>query len=302
MSRYGSREVCDVVLRAKATQMLGSRKFYKGEPVIYFDTLKTSGMEGAATTVYANGGKGNPRLLSWDGDRTLTFTFEDALISPESFAILSGADLIDSTEAEPIYVHTTSRVEVKDDNKVVLDYIACWTAPTGTDAAKYTNANAEIYIMALDEAGLVAGEPCIPHEVKYVDGKTEITCDKAKAGKVVLVDCYVKKIAGTQQIEITADKFGGSYYLEGDTLFRREADGVDLPAIFVIPNGRIQSNFNFALSNSGDPSTFTFTMDAFPDYTRFDQTKKVLACIQIVDEAAEAEEDDKRKCGLDQGE
>ena len=26
----------------------------------------------------------------------------------------------------------------------------------------------------------------------------------------------------------------------------------------------------------GDPSTFTFTMDAFPGYTAFDKTKKVL--------------------------
>lgn len=31
--------------------------------------------------------------------------------------------------------------------------------------------------------------------------------------------------------------------------------------------------------------TFTFTMDAFPDYTRFDKSKKVLAAIQIIDTA-----------------
>ena len=36
------------------------------------------------------------------------------------------------------------------------------------------------------------------------------------------------------------------------------------------------------MASSGDPSSFTFTMDAFPDYTRFNPTKKVLASIQIV--------------------
>jgi hypothetical protein len=36
------------------------------------------------------------------------------------------------------------------------------------------------------------------------------------------------------------------------------------------------------MASSGDPSTFTFTMDAFPDYTRFDRSKKVLAAIQII--------------------
>jgi hypothetical protein len=40
------------------------------------------------------------------------------------------------------------------------------------------------------------------------------------------------------------------------------------------------------MASSGDPSTFTFTMDAFPDYTRFDPTKKVLTSIQILDVAS----------------
>ena len=30
--------------------------------------------------------------------------------------------------------------------------------------------------------------------------------------------------------------------------------------------------------------SFTFTIDAFPGYTRFDQTKEVLAAIDIMDE------------------
>ena len=104
-----------------------------------------------------------------------------------------------------------------------------------------------------------------------------------KAGAVVLVDYYVKKISNAQQIEITADKFGGNYYLEASTLFRN-TDGVDMPAEFIIPNCKIQSNFTFTMASSGDPSTFTFTMDAFPDYTRFNKEKKVLAAIQIIED------------------
>ena len=98
----------------------------------------------------------------------------------------------------------------------------------------------------------------------------------------VLIDYYVMRTEGSTQIEITADKFGGNYYLEAETLFRNE-QGQDMPAEFVIPNCKVQSNFNFAMSNSGDPSTFTFTMDAFPDYTRFDHTHKVFAAIQVIE-------------------
>lgn len=66
--KYGVREICEVVLKAKATQKVGKKIFYKNEPVIYFDTLKTSTLEGAATTVYATGGRGNSRLIAWEGE------------------------------------------------------------------------------------------------------------------------------------------------------------------------------------------------------------------------------------------
>ena len=118
---------------------------------------------------------------------------------------------------------------------------------------------------------------------------------KPVAGDVVLVDYYTAKTGSTvRQIEITPDKFGGNYYLEASTLFRNTS-GVDMPAEFIIPNCKIQSNFTFTMASSGDPSTFTFTMDAFPDYTRFDRTKKVLAAIQIIEEAEGLALDAKRE-------
>ncbi|MCF0126443.1 MAG: hypothetical protein HUJ68_11965 [Clostridia bacterium] len=64
--KFGVREICDVVLRAKSCIKVGNKVFEKDEPVIYFDTAKTSGVEGAATSVYATGGKGNTRLISWE--------------------------------------------------------------------------------------------------------------------------------------------------------------------------------------------------------------------------------------------
>ena len=111
--KFGVRECCDVVFRAKAPMKVGKKIFYKGEPVIYFDTLKTSTLEGAATTVYAQGGRGNARLMSWDGERTVTFTMEDALISPEGLAILTGAGVIEAGDnGKKIYVHSTETMEV----------------------------------------------------------------------------------------------------------------------------------------------------------------------------------------------
>lgn len=325
--RFGSREVADVVFRAKSKQTLGNRTFYKNEPVLYFDTLKTSGLEGAATTVYAQGGRGNPRLIAWEGERTMTFTMEDALISPEGLAILTGAGLISANATEsgeskkPLYQHITSRIEVGSakytnagvevkgkDAMIELPEVACYSDRVATasyEGDTYKHDSADIFVMVLKD-GIVISEPCVPFkatfipEVKNDEGKviepahTVLQCDAhegATAGTVVLVDYYAKRVASAQQIEITADKFGGYYYIEASTLFRDEATGEDLPAEFIIPNGKVQSNFNFAMANSGDPSTFTFTVDAMPGYTKFDGTKKVLAVIQIIEDAlAEAEE------------
>ena len=277
--KFGVREICDVVLRAKSTQKIGNQTFKKDEPVIYFDTAKTSTIEGAATTVYAQGGKGNSRLIAWEGERTVTFTMEDALISPLGFSILSGAGIVEATGSQAINVHMTSRVEGTVSGGSVTVDLSKAIPTNGTLLEEEEN----IYGFILDNSGNISERL----KSKNVSGGNQITFSEVKAdnGKVIiLVDYYVKMTSGVQQLEVTPDKFAGSYYLEASTLFRRQEDGVDMPAQFVIPNVKIQSAFNFSMASTGDPSTFTFTMDAFPDYTKFDKTKKVLFALQIVED------------------
>ena len=84
--QYGIREVCDLRFYELADN--GGKK--NEAPVFEIDTAKTSTLESATTTVYAQGGKGNPRLIAWEGEKTLTFTVEDALISKEGLELLTG--------------------------------------------------------------------------------------------------------------------------------------------------------------------------------------------------------------------
>ena len=298
--RLGVREICEVVLKAKGTQRVGNKTFFKNEPVIYFDSLKTSTLEGAATTVYATGGRGNSRLIAWEGERTLTFTMEDALISPISFSILSGAGLMEANAEDTIHVHTTEYTDkvTVGENSVTIKL----------EEEPYIGNEAEdwVYVMPLREGEIIT-EPYIP---TYDSSKKELTItfgtgeqgdDNTDAkgdpifvtDGVVLVDYYVEKDSGAYQIDISPEEFGGNYYLEASTLFRDQTTGQDLPAEFIIPNCKIQSNFTFTMASSGDPSTFTFTLDAFPDYTRFNKTKKVLAALQII--AADLGTDDGKR-------
>ena len=294
--RFGIREICEVVLRAKTKMYVGAKTFYKDEPVLYFDSLTTSSLEGAATTVYAQGGRGNARLLAWEGERTLTFNMTDALISPESFSVLSGASILDATSAEKpgdgevaMIVHTSSRTKVEADNKITVDGYAMYNhTHEAATSDPYYNAGADIFIMKVD--GNEMSEPAIPFDgesgtgnIVRENGKTTFVCKAFNVGDTVLVDYYVRQNKG-KQIEITPDKFGGYFYLEASTLFRDEETGKDLPAEFIIPRCKIQSNFTFTMAATGDPSTFDFVLDAFPDYTKFDTTKKVLAVLQVIED------------------
>ena len=587
--KFGVRQICNVVFRATTSQKIGSRTFEKGQPVFYLDTAKTSSLEGAATSVYAQGGRGNTRLISWEGEKTLTFTVEDALLSPISFSMLSGAGVVKSTaeSGEQVHFHQTTATTADNDGIIDLsnalepgeeidttaplfimpvdeygditgevikgdfslyksaqdsdysgqkimyskdlntknDYagfnnyknaykypyfinenhtatteeIEGWKANDKVIKPEYSIANnvfdssatkvvlsqpipydgrailrttvennkmalvinKEIFSVSNSETGVnetlplpaalknpifsvkaliqevtAAGADMIRPQgdrlpvffrsiiTRVVDGSSQLipisdnaaddwyqvveysykkdakefsqvtmnplgelslefytktnaprynsnwgyfigikkiaTWDEdgtpktyssdvaipiklnkdvrnflirnyfgqttssglrviengtangvienqtralrdsfTKAYKATLayhafksiinkpfvVDYYVTKSAATvTELQIDATNFAGYYYVEADTLFRRQIDGKDLPANLTFPNVKIQSNFTFSMASTGDPSTFTFTMDAFPGYTYFDKSKKVLCAIQIVDD------------------
>ena len=290
--KFGVREIANVVFRAKNEQKIGSKTFAKGQPVFYLDTAKTSSMEGAATTVYATGGRGNTRLIAWEGERTLTFTVEDALLSPISFAMLSGAGVIKgaANSNKKIHFHQTT-------NTVIGSAVGGGLEIDLTDALEFGEAicaTAPIYVMKLDDFGDLTGDVITGWSVASSgDGAGKVLTHAAAEGisGPVMVDYYVlKNESSVSELQIDMEHFGGYYYVEADTLFRRQADGKDLPANLTFPNVKIQSNFTFSMAATGDPSTFTFTMDAFPGYTYFDRTKKVLCAIQVVDDATEVTE------------
>ena len=227
--KFGIRECCDVVFRAKAPMKVGNKIFYKGEPVIYFDTLKTSTLEGAATTVYAQGGRGNARLMSWDGERTVTFSMEDALISPEGLAILTGAGLITAGEvdengkAKVVYVHYTEKHEIPSVEELDTEY----TFTLDKEVADHKEA--AVYVMILDGNDNMLCEPFssvrAANKVSATANSKEISVKIAdveaavteKGGNKdliakVLVDYYAGEKSGAMEISITPDKFGGAFY------------------------------------------------------------------------------------------
>lgn len=288
-TRFGSREICNVVFKAKSQKKIGNKTFEKGEPVYIFDSLKTSSLESAATSVYATGGRGNSRLVAWEGEKTVTFTMEDALISPLTFSILSGAGLDEYSEiVAKVHFSETFKCEEAGKIDIASKMPTVRTGLTGGIVAPGTTGTADfytIYAYQIDEYGnmgvpvegaMAAAKP----EPATGEALTVISNENFKVNEYYMIDCYVYANAST--LTVTPENFAGTYYIEAETLFRREQDGVDLPAQFIIPKGKVQSNYTFSMASTGDPSTFTFTVDAFPDYVQFDRSKKVLFAINIL--------------------
>lgn len=271
--KFGVREICNVVFKAKSSVKIGTSTFKPGQPVLYIDTAKTSTVEGAATTVYATGGRGNTRLIAWEGEKTLTFTVEDALLSPIGFSVLSGAGLFKKADTQ-VHVHL-SEPSIVIGGQIDLS--------TVLDDGETIDSTAPIFVTLTEEDGSVTGDLI----ETYTVGTNKLTgISTANNGKTVLVDFYtIKNSLNVSELQIDGENFAGYYYVEAATLFRDQNTGRDLPAQITLPNVKIQSNFTFNMAATGDPSTFTFTMDAFPGYTYFDKTHKVLCVFQIVEDS-----------------
>ena len=323
--KFGVRECANIVFRAKTPMNIGKYQFKTGQPVLFIDTATTSSVEQATTTVYAQGGRGNVRLISWEGEKTLTFTVEDALLSPVSLAMLSGADLFQgSSSVEYVHFHNTASAGITFvTGSIGVDGYIDLSSVLGKDESICATNDAPIYAIITEGDGSLTGEiitgtQVTVGEITYSAGvptgidtsgkkqgikitnasssgiadfaaadRTDIANGKSYA---VFVDFYLdKKATKVDELQIAADNFAGNFYVEADTLFRRKSDGVDMPANLTFPNVKIQSNLTFQLSGTGDPSTFTFTMDALPGYTYFDKSREVLCVIQVIEDQTNAD-------------
>ena len=300
--KFGVREICDVTFKTTAAgQKVGNTVFKRaGMPAFFIDTARTSSLEQATTTVYAQGGKGYSRLIAWEGEKTMTFTVEDALISPMGLAVLSGAGLVNANDTQKAHVHITVDAAVNAEGKATVTLAELQEETGKTSATEFLvckHKEIPVYATVIDGSG--AGIEFVANDitatgVAYLNDESLLQVTKENpvtfdlgaeyANKTVKLDFYLAMNKGVTNVEIKPSDFGGFFYVEAQTLFRREDTGLDMAAEIILPKVKVQSGFTFSMAASGDPSTFTFTMDAFPGYTMFDKTKKVMCVIQVIGE------------------
>lgn len=280
---FGSREVMNFVAKDIITR----------KPIVYFEYLKATQLTNKTATVYARGGWGNPRLIGWTGDRETIFNCEDALLSPKNLGLYFNTNakkklnLVHQKEAlavKPIPTDITApaganyyiELGLDDNGSPIHGYESDINhlmyvfkgAPNGviiltddesedleltasTDAATVSKGTyvAQNFVPAKFE------EPVAPASSAKIFLSNEDFVD----GDVVIVDYYYNK--NVTEVAIDADKYAGTYYWEGQTLFR-DQNGYDHKSNVIIPKGKLIADTEFAFKNNGDPSTYKFNIEA----------------------------------------
>ena len=256
LDRYGIKEVADVTfykINEDGTQ---------GAPVLYLDTLKVSTIEQTAETADARGGKGNPKLISWDYGKEINVAIEDALFSPKSMAIMFGNGKVEAGENT---VTRTVAVRVTAENKLP-DYFVADVYDTDAKGAvrKKVYANEGVTIpadaVALSTTGLKV-KTITKEDGTVVELSTTVTWDKVtglKGGEKVLVT-YTAPVT-SRVITISGDSFPGTYYVVGDTYARSDVDGADQFFQFIINKAKVTSENTITLEAEGDPSVFNMNL------------------------------------------
>ena len=216
----------------------------RGAPVLYLDTLKVSTVEQTASSSDARGGKGNPKLVSWDFGKEINVNLTDALFSPASMAIMfggkDGVGTEDSTEITKVAMtrilstaaDSTVEMDTAEGRKTVK-VLAEGGSTYNTGITKVTDADG-VNVPASEFGSKTAGDKFFVH--------------------------YKVTPTSKKVININADTFPGTYYITGDTFCRSDVTGEDDFFQFIIPKAKMSPENTITLEAEGDPSVFNLNL------------------------------------------
>ena len=246
--KFGAKEVMNVVLYDMATE----------DPVIFFDTLKTSSLEITSEKVYARGGRGNSKLITWEINKEGTLNIEDALLSSKSLELLSGNKT--TVGSQTLQMRQKTEYDVTGEYPVDKgEFYPLTCSADGIINLAYAPtdevANIKVYLDE-DDCGekLDMTGASLAENVLTLGG----TAKSLAAGKKVVVYYHFETAEDTETYLITADKFAGTYKMVGDTIVRNLKTGKDEPFQIVVPNLKWTSNLTLDLSAEGDPAPVSF--------------------------------------------
>lgn len=209
-------------------------------PVLFLDTLKVSTLEQTAEQTSANGGKGNSPLIIWDYGKEITLSLEDALYCPASMAAMLGSyEGNDFTKG----VKDTKMIDRTEKCTAKRSFIV----PAGNSKGVPSEGENTAQAVYIDLATMQPYQDGAP----IAEGETYLKWTRSVA--------YGDNSIGNT-IEISADKFPGTYKVVGDTYSRNKTTGEDQRFQFVIPQAKMSTSQTITLEAEGDPTVFSMEL------------------------------------------
>ena len=282
--KYGIKEVANVYFEALEDDL--GAGVYKGDIVLYLDSLKVSTIETTAENVAAQGGWGNPRLIQWDYGKEINLTLEDALMSLESLRFMLGGAIHRPSATEKVLVHHTEEVVVTKAGVVPApknrDGITLLPAATVNHPIRLINlgSNSKIKGYRTQIQYAESGTNAFTANGAVITFSNPAACVSDAAVEVgdhirIFWVEEVDNASTTSAVEVTIspDTFPGTYKVIGDTFMRSERTGKDEMFQFVIGKAKVTSDVTITLEAEGDPSTIEMTLNVLRDTNERGETE-----------------------------
>ena len=253
--KYAAVTVCDVTLYDLITHY----------PVMYFDTLQVTSIDGSTEVTEIQGGKGNPILASISHSKNIDVQFDDAIMTMSSLAVLTGGELDIAYDANKITMTNTEIVTLaEDDQNVILSekakkgtfvYIGKMVDGVVSTVTRTEKAlEEETNTISLDSFHLFEGG-AQPYAGQYrVFYEYELGTPTAENGNRNL-----------SELTVLADKFAGTYRFIGDTLLFNQYTGMNDIFQIEIPKLKLDGSFSFSLNAATEAVVFSFKGKALRD-------------------------------------
>ena len=256
IQNYGLREVSDLTFYS----LLPNGKFDK--PILYVDYALTSTNDHTLETVYARGGKGNPRRMSFKGNKESMLTVTTQIFDFRLISLISGASV--EVGSQNIFKREEKIAFADTDNANAITIELTGTPVVGWQFENAFFKKENDAVEGAELTGVITGR-----KVTFATGVT--------AGDVI-VAYYVNESAVTsEKISFKSNGFPQTVGIVGDTLLQRESDGALIDFQMIAYKATANGNFTFTQASEGDPTTLEITFDLFDgadgttiDYVRID--------------------------------
>ena len=263
----GIKELYEVVLKAKAPMVFGSRRLEEGEPVLYFENINMSTLSEQSHPIMARGGWLNMPQVIWEDRSEVQFTLSEGVMSIASLGILLSASVTEKKEQEPLLVPMREGpFEIDDAREIPLQH----------DPVSYPTRKTFIYEYERDVAQKkIYGERVYREDPwdstkqnvylkLYEDKQHTIPADVTKQ---YIVDYYYEYQDEALFYTIQKERFNGLFTLEGKFYSKDENEGKNYTNLIYMPKVRVVSNINLRLGERADPSTSVFNIIGLPENT-----------------------------------